>query len=107
VTSRLATRSPYLFPEVASYFPGKAEVTGYPVRHEFWVADCKKRRGSLGWPARLPALLVFGGSGFAQHHRALSQSCRPLLPAANRAHHRRARLGGGVRRPRKATWTMT
>jgi UDP-N-acetylglucosamine--N-acetylmuramyl-(pentapeptide) pyrophosphoryl-undecaprenol N-acetylglucosamine transferase len=39
MTSRLAQKIAVSFPEVARFFPGKAEVTGYPVRSELWDAD--------------------------------------------------------------------
>ena len=38
LTSRLATAVAVSFPEVAPYFPGKAVVTGYPVRAELLMA---------------------------------------------------------------------
>ncbi len=39
LTSRLADAVAVSFPEVAPYFPGKAVVTGYPVRPELRAAD--------------------------------------------------------------------
>jgi UDP-N-acetylglucosamine--N-acetylmuramyl-(pentapeptide) pyrophosphoryl-undecaprenol N-acetylglucosamine transferase len=87
VTSRLATRVAVSFPEVAPYFPGKAEVTGYPVRHDIWVTDSKAARAALGLTSMLPTLLVFGGSrGSRSINRALSQSLPALLPRCEVVH---------------------
>ncbi len=45
-TSYLAARVAVSFPEVAHYFPGKAVVTGYPVRQELLAADKQATAGS-------------------------------------------------------------
>lgn len=80
--SRLAQRVAVTFPEVAAYFPGKAVVTGYPVRREIWAASGKpaEARQQLGLVADLPALLVFGGSrGARSINRALIRVLADLL----------------------------
>jgi UDP-N-acetylglucosamine--N-acetylmuramyl-(pentapeptide) pyrophosphoryl-undecaprenol N-acetylglucosamine transferase len=81
LTSRIATRVAVSFPEVSSYFPGKAVVTGYPVRPELQTADRASARTAFGLQDELPALLVFGGSrGSASINRALLAALPHLLP---------------------------
>ncbi len=79
-TSRLAARVAVSFPEVTRYFPGKAVVTGYPVRPELLTADKAAARTALGLQADLPVLLVFGGSrGARSINRALVDALPELL----------------------------
>ncbi len=86
-TSRLATKVAVSFPEVAAYFPGKAEITGYPVRAELWGADRAAACAALGLDARLPVLLVFGGSrGARSINRALQGALPALLPRCEVIH---------------------
>ena len=86
-TSRLATKVAVSFPEVAAYFPGKAEVTGYPVRAELWETDRAAARAALGLDATLPTLLVFGGSrGARSINRALLGTLPALLPRCQVVH---------------------
>jgi UDP-N-acetylglucosamine--N-acetylmuramyl-(pentapeptide) pyrophosphoryl-undecaprenol N-acetylglucosamine transferase len=81
LTSRIATRVAVSFPEVSSFFPGKAVVTGYPVRSELDTADRASARSAFGLQDELPALLVFGGSrGSASINRALLAALPRLLP---------------------------
>lgn len=77
--SRFARLVAVSFPEVAKHFPGKAVVTGYPVRSEF-VAIAGQReaaRQALGLMPDLPVLLVFGGSRGA---RSINQALLRALP---------------------------
>jgi UDP-N-acetylglucosamine--N-acetylmuramyl-(pentapeptide) pyrophosphoryl-undecaprenol N-acetylglucosamine transferase len=80
LTSRLAATVAVSFPEVSHYFPGKAVVTGYPVRAELLAADREVARRALGLQDELPALLVFGGSrGSRSINRALVSALPELL----------------------------
>ncbi len=73
---RLAARALLSFPEAGAYFPpGKTEITGLPVRDEFFAAPARRREEKL-------ALLVTGGS---RGSRRLNQAAReswPLFRAA-------------------------
>jgi UDP-N-acetylglucosamine--N-acetylmuramyl-(pentapeptide) pyrophosphoryl-undecaprenol N-acetylglucosamine transferase len=73
---RFAARALIGFPEAARYFPpGRAEVTGLPVRGEFFALAAKPRGEVL-------TILITGGS---QGSRRLNQAAReawPLLDAA-------------------------
>ncbi len=81
LTSRLATHVAVSFAEVARWFPGKAVVTGYPVRPELLAADKASSRAALGLSADLPALLVFGGSrGAHSINQAVVAALPQLLP---------------------------
>lgn len=77
--ARFAARVAVSFPEVAGYFPGKAVVTGYPVRREFLAAAHRRdeARRRLALDADMPALLVFGGSRGA---RSINQALADALP---------------------------
>lgn len=87
LTSRLATRVAVSFPEVARYFPGKAVVTGYPVRPDLLAAEKPAARLSLGLHPDLPVLLVFGGSrGARSINRALLAGLPRLLPRCQVIH---------------------
>jgi UDP-N-acetylglucosamine--N-acetylmuramyl-(pentapeptide) pyrophosphoryl-undecaprenol N-acetylglucosamine transferase len=79
-TSRLASGVAVSFPEVAGYFPGKAVVTGYPVRPELVALDRQESRQALGLGKSedLPVVLVFGGSRGA---RSINQALVGVLPA--------------------------
>jgi UDP-N-acetylglucosamine--N-acetylmuramyl-(pentapeptide) pyrophosphoryl-undecaprenol N-acetylglucosamine transferase len=81
LTSRIATRVAVSFPEVGHYFPGKAVVTGYPVRPELQIVSRASARAAFGLVDELPTLLVFGGSrGSASINRALLAALPQLLP---------------------------
>lgn len=87
LTSRLADAVAVSFPEVAPFFPGKAVVTGYPVRPELLAADRAAARAALRLDADLPALLVFGGSrGARSINRALVAALPQLLPLCQVVH---------------------
>lgn len=87
LTSRLADRVAVSFPEVAGHFPGKAVVTGYPVRPELLAADRAASRAALGLMDGLPVLLVFGGSrGARSINRALVGALPQLLPSCQVVH---------------------
>jgi UDP-N-acetylglucosamine--N-acetylmuramyl-(pentapeptide) pyrophosphoryl-undecaprenol N-acetylglucosamine transferase len=80
LTSKLAANVAVSFPEVSDYFPGKAIVTGYPVRPELLEANQAIARGAFGLRAGLPVLLVFGGSrGSKSINRALVSALPELL----------------------------
>jgi UDP-N-acetylglucosamine--N-acetylmuramyl-(pentapeptide) pyrophosphoryl-undecaprenol N-acetylglucosamine transferase len=87
LASRLATKVAVTFPEVARYFPGKAVVTGYPVRPELRRTDKQAARAALGLTDELPVLLVFGGSrGARSINRALMAALPRLLPRCQIVH---------------------
>ena len=80
--SRFASRVGVSFDEAASYFPGKAVVTGYPVRPEILALVGRKAeaRTALGLDPDLPMLLVFGGSrGARSINQALAASLADIL----------------------------
>jgi len=80
LTSRLAARVAVSFPEVGDYFPGKAVVTGYPVRPELLAADRASARKVFSLQDDLPVLLAFGGSrGSRSINRALLSALPELL----------------------------
>ncbi len=77
--SRFARSVGVTFPEVTRWFPGKAVVTGYPVRQEILAlagqrAEARQRLGLL---VDEPLLLVFGGSRGA---RSINQAVAGALP---------------------------
>jgi len=78
VAGRLASRVAVSFPEVTAHFPGKAVVTGYPVRPELLTADRAAARAALHLSETRPTLLVFGGSRGA---RSINQALVANLPA--------------------------
>jgi UDP-N-acetylglucosamine--N-acetylmuramyl-(pentapeptide) pyrophosphoryl-undecaprenol N-acetylglucosamine transferase len=87
LTSRLADKVAVSFPEVAPYFPGKAVVTGYPVRPELLAVDRAASRTALGLADDLPVLLVFGGSrGARSINRSLVAALPELLPSCQVVH---------------------
>jgi UDP-N-acetylglucosamine--N-acetylmuramyl-(pentapeptide) pyrophosphoryl-undecaprenol N-acetylglucosamine transferase len=87
LTSRLAAAVAISFPEVAPYFPGKAVVTGYPVRSELLRARKDTARAALNLRPDLPLLLVFGGSrGAHSINQALLTALPQLLPICQVLH---------------------
>lgn len=87
LTSQFAARVAVSFPEVARYFPGKAVVTGYPVRPELLTADKGTARTALGLTNDAPVLLVFGGSrGARSLNRVLVAALPTLLPRCQVLH---------------------
>jgi UDP-N-acetylglucosamine--N-acetylmuramyl-(pentapeptide) pyrophosphoryl-undecaprenol N-acetylglucosamine transferase len=87
LTSRLAKAVAVSFPEVTPYFPGKAVVTGYPVRAELLKARKDTARTALNLDADLPLLLVFGGSrGAHSINQALVTALPQLLPICQVVH---------------------
>lgn len=87
LTSRLAARVAVSFPEVATHFPGKAVVTGYPVRSELLTTEKAPARQQLGLTDAAPVLLVFGGSrGARSINRALIAALPQLLPRCQVVH---------------------
>jgi len=87
LTSRLAEAVAVSFPEVAPYFPGKAVVTGYPVRPELLAARKETARAALNLRPDLPLLLVFGGSrGSHSINQALLAALPQLLPICQVVH---------------------
>jgi UDP-N-acetylglucosamine--N-acetylmuramyl-(pentapeptide) pyrophosphoryl-undecaprenol N-acetylglucosamine transferase len=71
VIGRLVSRALISFPETAGYFPkGRTEITGLPVREEFFRIPPKPRGGVLN-------ILITGGS---QGSRTLNQAARQSWP---------------------------
>ncbi len=67
-TARWATRVAVSFPQVTQHFaPGKAIVTGYPVRAAFFTADQKQARARFQLDANTRTVAIFGGSSGAHH----------------------------------------
>ena len=67
-TARWATRVAVSFPQVTRHFePGKAIVTGYPVRAEFFTADQKRARAKFQLDLNARTVAIFGGSSGAHH----------------------------------------
>ena len=61
--ARLATRIAVSFDQVLAHFaPGKAMVTGYPVRHAFYAHDRDRAKELLGVDVSEKLILVLGGS---------------------------------------------
>ena len=66
--ARLAARVAVSFSETLSYFePGKAVVTGYPVRPEFFGIDRTAARRHFGLAEGRLVVMIFGGSRGARH----------------------------------------
>lgn len=87
--SRLAQKVAVSFEPAARYFPGKAVVTGYPVRAELRAAaaDRAGARRRLGLQADRPVLLVMGGShGARSINRAICQGLSELLKQVQLVH---------------------
>ncbi len=77
--ARYATRVAVTFPEVAAHFPGKAVVTGYPVRAELRGRSMSKAQARAAFdldPDRR-TLLAFGGSRGA---RDINIALAAILP---------------------------
>ncbi len=84
---RLAVRVAVSVPEAAQFFPGKAVVTGYPVRREIWTASREEARRALGLPLDERVLLVFGGSrGARSINRAMVAGLDAILSLAHVVH---------------------
>ena len=67
-TARWATRVAVSFPQVTRHFaPGKAIVTGYPVRAAFFTADQKRARAKFQLEPNARTVAIFGGSSGAHH----------------------------------------
>lgn len=77
--SRYAAKVAVSFPAVAAHFPGKALVTGYPVRAALLQQPYTpaEARTLLGLHPQRPTLLVFGGSRGA---RSLNVALANILP---------------------------
>ena len=87
--SRLAQKVAVSFESAAQYFPGKAVVTGYPVRAELKMAaaDRAGAQKRLGLRVDRPVLLVMGGShGARSINRVICQDLTKLLEQAQVVH---------------------
>ena len=86
--ARFARRVAVSFAESLSYFrPGKAVVTGYPVRAAFFQTDKGKARAQLGLADDQPVLLAMGGSRGAQSiNTAIAGNLSALVKAAQIVH---------------------
>jgi UDP-N-acetylglucosamine--N-acetylmuramyl-(pentapeptide) pyrophosphoryl-undecaprenol N-acetylglucosamine transferase len=84
----LARRIALSFPVTQRHFPsGKAIVTGYPVRPEFFEADRATARQTFDLPDDLPVVMVMGGStGAHSLNLAVSDALEPLLHHARLIH---------------------
>jgi UDP-N-acetylglucosamine--N-acetylmuramyl-(pentapeptide) pyrophosphoryl-undecaprenol N-acetylglucosamine transferase len=91
VLGRYASRVAVSFDSSSSYFArGKAVVTGYPVRKEFFEAHKTISRERLGLDRNKKVLLVLGGSqGAHSINLAISAALADLLPVCQIIH-----LGG-------------
>jgi UDP-N-acetylglucosamine--N-acetylmuramyl-(pentapeptide) pyrophosphoryl-undecaprenol N-acetylglucosamine transferase len=88
VFAPLARRIALSFPVTMRYFkPGKAIVTGYPVRPEFLQADRAQGRRTFDLADDLPVVMVMGGStGAHSLNLAVSDALEPLLHHAQVIH---------------------
>jgi UDP-N-acetylglucosamine--N-acetylmuramyl-(pentapeptide) pyrophosphoryl-undecaprenol N-acetylglucosamine transferase len=88
VLTRFASAVAVSFPPSKSYFaPGKAVVTGYPVRAELFKADKLSARRSLRLDESEKTLLVFGGSqGAHSINSAVSDALEELLQICQVVH---------------------
>ena len=87
--SRFASRVGVSFAEAAVHFPGKAVVTGYPVRPEILALVGKKAeaRAAMSLDLDMPVLLVFGGSrGARSINQALAESLQAILERCQVVH---------------------
>ncbi len=77
--ARYAHRVAVTFPEVAAHFPGKAVVTGYPVRPELQERRLSKMeaRRVFGLDPERATVLIFGGS---RGSRSINQATAAILP---------------------------
>lgn len=80
-TWRLSKQVAVSFNEVLRFFPrGRATVTGYPVRAEFFQATRETGRAHFQLDTDFPVITVFGGSQGAQAlNEAVRMNLRPLL----------------------------
>ncbi len=77
-TARWATRIAVSFPEVAQYFArGKAIVTGYPVRAEFFQTERTRACAKFQLDPNVPTITLLGGSSGAHH---INQAAVAQLP---------------------------
>ena len=85
-TARLAGAIAISFAEAADRLAGRTFVTGTPIR-SFAGLDKAAARASLGLPAELPVLLVFGGSQAVRRlNRALAEALPGLLERMSVVH---------------------
>ena len=86
--SRLARRIAVTAPESLRKLPGgKAEVTGYPVRDEFWEVSRPEGRRRLGLDPEEKVLFVAGASqGAHSINRAVADNLRSLLELCEVVH---------------------
>ena len=86
--SHLARRVAVSFAESMHWFaPGKALVTGYPVRRALGRGDVEEARRRLGLDASLQTVLVLGGSrGSHSINLAISQALEGILNKAQVVH---------------------
>ena len=97
--SILAQKVAVSFPDAAAYFPGKAVVTGYPVRGELVqaaqdrplarqkLADALSLNLGLAESETPPLLMVWGGSqGSRSINKAVQANLAALLPVAHILH---------------------
>jgi UDP-N-acetylglucosamine--N-acetylmuramyl-(pentapeptide) pyrophosphoryl-undecaprenol N-acetylglucosamine transferase len=86
--SRLARRVAVSFEAALAFFaPGKAVVTGYPVRQELYARSRTAARQNLGLSTDAQVLLVLGGSlGAHAINVAVSQALGDLLARAHVIH---------------------
>jgi UDP-N-acetylglucosamine--N-acetylmuramyl-(pentapeptide) pyrophosphoryl-undecaprenol N-acetylglucosamine transferase len=75
IIGRFVRRALISFPETARYFPGRAELTGLPVREEFFRIPPKPRESVLH-------ILITGGS---QGSRTLNRASRESWPLFRKA----------------------
>jgi UDP-N-acetylglucosamine--N-acetylmuramyl-(pentapeptide) pyrophosphoryl-undecaprenol N-acetylglucosamine transferase len=94
--ARFATVIAVSFPESKNYFaPGKAVVTGYPVREELFKTDKLSARRRLRLDEGEKTLLVFGGSqGAHSINSAVSDALEELLQICQLVH-----IGGDTDAP--------
>jgi len=87
--SRMANQVAVTYPETTPFFPGKAIVTGYPIRAALQRLSGRRveARRALDLDPELKTLLVFGGShGARSLNRALTGSLEAILPACQVIH---------------------
>ncbi len=86
--SRLATRVAVSVPHTASRLAnGKVQVTGYPVRRSFWLAERGEGRRRLGLDMEEHVLLVLGASqGARSINEAVAYRLRELLELCQVVH---------------------
>lgn len=87
-TWRLSRQVAVSFAEVLKFFArGRATVTGYPVRAEFFEATRERGRAQFEFDAQFPVVTVFGGSQGAQAlNQAVRMNLRELLEVTQLVH---------------------